>query len=169
MSKQKTPATKNPVGRPSKFDTIDKKQLKVLVQKGFTTKEIAEFFSINPETFFEYLKTRPEFSNTLKDWKQEADEKVEKCLYQRAIGYEYDEVVYEKSAVGGLGLKLSDDEIKEIKHVNTNKVKITVKKVLPDVTAQIFWLKNRKPKEWRDKHDFEVPDIENILKAVRGL
>lgn len=34
--------------------------------------------------------------------------------------------------------------------VVTRKVR---KMVLPDTTAQIFWLKNRKPKAWRDKQD----------------
>ena len=34
----------------------------------------------------------------------------------------------------------------------TKRVK---KQVAPDVTAQIFWLKNRKPAEFRDKHDVE--------------
>ncbi|HLS07388.1 MAG TPA: hypothetical protein VK079_05485, partial [Bacillota bacterium] len=29
------------------------------------------------------------------------------------------------------------------------------KEVQPDTTAQIFWLKNRKPAEWRDKQEIE--------------
>lgn len=29
------------------------------------------------------------------------------------------------------------------------------KEVLPDTTAQIFWLKNRRPDKWRDKRDIE--------------
>ncbi|QAT40847.1 HNH endonuclease [Clostridium sp. JN-9] len=33
--------------------------------------------------------------------------------------------------------------------------KIIKKEVPPDVTAQIFWLKNRKPGQWRDKQDIE--------------
>ena len=31
------------------------------------------------------------------------------------------------------------------------KVVTTTKMVIPDVTAQIFWLKNRRPDRWRDK------------------
>lgn len=33
--------------------------------------------------------------------------------------------------------------------------KEVVKEVVPDTTAQIFWLKNRKPAQWRDKQDIE--------------
>jgi hypothetical protein len=28
-----------------------------------------------------------------------------------------------------------------------------VKHVAPDTTAQIFWLKNRRPEEWRDRQE----------------
>ena len=34
--------------------------------------------------------------------------------------------------------------------------KEVVKEVSPDTTAQIFWLKNRKPDVWRDKRDVGV-------------
>lgn len=36
------------------------------------------------------------------------------------------------------------------------KIKTVVKQVVPDTTAQIFWLKNRKPEQWRDKRDVSV-------------
>ena len=34
--------------------------------------------------------------------------------------------------------------------------KRVVKHQVPDVTAQIFWLKNRKPEQWRDKQQTEI-------------
>ena len=34
--------------------------------------------------------------------------------------------------------------------------KTVTKEVLPDVTAQIFWLKNRKRAEWRDNERMEI-------------
>ncbi|MDD5356326.1 MAG: hypothetical protein PHY56_07320, partial [Candidatus Omnitrophica bacterium] len=43
----------------------------------------------------------------------------------------------------------------QIKHTDTYKTKVTVKEVIPDVTAQIFWLKNRQPDKWRDKQEVE--------------
>ena len=61
------------------------------------------------------------------------DRQVENALLKRALGYEYDEITTEYG--------------KEIKRVT--------KQVVPDVTAQIFWLKNRKPDQWRDKQQIE--------------
>ena len=48
-------------------------------------------------------------------------------------------------------LKLND-ETGEYEMVTTKEV---VKEVTPDTTAQIFWLKNRKPEEWRDRRTVE--------------
>ena len=45
------------------------------------------------------------------------------------------------------------------------------KQVIPDTTAQIFWLKNRKPEEWRDKREVDSKvEIENdgFMDALKG-
>lgn len=133
------------VGRPSKFETINQEQLKKLCVAGFTDIQIADFFNINVDSLNEYKKKYPEFSASLKDWKLDADKVVEKCLYQRAIGYQFDEVTKECVEVNG----------KEVK--GTARVKTVSKHYAPDVTAQIFWLKNRQPAQWRDK-PLEVED-----------
>lgn len=146
---------KNPGGRPSKKDLIPKDQLKKLCLKGFTDKEIADFFGITEQTFNNWKKKDQKFFESLKGWKDEHDEKVERSLLERALGSEYDEITYEKSKVGGLGAKVEDGDISEIKNTDCFKVKVVTKKIIPDVTAQIFWLKNRKPAEWRDKHEHE--------------
>ena len=48
---------------------------------------------------------------------------------------------------------------------------MTKKEVVPDTTAQIFWLKNRKPDKWRDKPDYEdtsaLDKLDSILKEMR--
>lgn len=158
---------KHPGGRPSKFPTIDQEQLKILVLDGYTDERICRFFGITHPTLNKYKREKPEFFTSLKDWKLEADAKVEKSLYQRAIGYQYDEVTYEKSNVGGLGVVMKAGEIKALKHTPTAKAKVVVKEVAPDVTAQIFWLKNRQPKVWRDKidHEHTVPD--ELVEALK--
>ena len=75
--------------------------------------------------------------------KEVADARVESALYKRAIGYEYTETSKE---VGPDGVK----------------IKTTTKQVAPDVTAQIYWLKNRRPDRWKDKQDIS---IEGALKV----
>lgn len=72
-----------------------------------------------------------EISEALKRGKEVIDRQVENALLKRALGYKYYEVTIE----GG---------------VETKRV---TKEVVPDTTAQIFWLKNRKPDVWRDKKD----------------
>ena len=51
-----------------------------------------------------------------------------------------------------------------------------VKEVEPDTTAQIFWLKNRKPDKWRDKQDLQVSGaleteqskLDDLIRQMRG-
>lgn len=50
-----------------------------------------------------------------------------------------------------MGMGVSNSDMGELK-----TTKIVTKEVVPDTTAQIFWLKNRKPKEWRDKQNIEL-------------
>lgn len=124
------------MARPSKYETEIKDKL-ILVEawarNGLTNEQIAHNLGINVATLYEYQKQYPEFYNTLKKGKEVVDFEVENALLKRAMGYEYDEIVYENG--------------KEVRRVR--------KQVLPDTTAQIFWLKNRKPVEWRDKHEID--------------
>jgi hypothetical protein len=112
---------------------------------------------VSLDTIQVWINQYPEFSEALKEGKAPADAKVEKSLYQRAIGYKYTE----KKVI-----QLPDGTIRK---------EVTEKEVAPDVTAQIFWLKNRLPDEWRDKSNLEhsgpggtpIPisqvDVEKIL------
>lgn len=133
MAKAKS---KNKGGRPSKFDTLDLRKVKTLAERGWTDAEMAAFFDVHVDTWHEWKKAHPEFSDSLKNWKAEADAKVERSLYERAIGYEHPE-----------------DKI--FNHEGVPLVVPTVKHYPPDTTAAIFWLKNRQPGEWRDKVDHE--------------
>ncbi|WP_148458993.1 transposase [Anaerostipes faecis] len=100
---------------------------------GLIDEQIAQNIGINPATLYEWKKRYPEISKALKKGKEVVDRQVENALLKRALGYEYDEITTEYG--------------KETKRVT--------KQVVPDTTAQIFWLKNRKPDQWRDKRDIE--------------
>lgn len=103
-----------------------------LARHGLTLDEIADFWNIHRATLYRWLRKYPEFSDALKKAKAEADRKVEESLYKRALGYKYEEKHYEKF---GKEMVLK---------------KTIEKQIAPDVTAQIFWLKNRRPENWRD-------------------
>ena len=105
---------------------------------GLTEEQIAENMGICRDTLYEWKKQFSDISDTLKKGKEIIDRQVENALLKRALGYEYEEIS-EKYELGIL-----------------TERKVTKKQVVPDTTAQIFWLKNRKPADWRDKPEGET-------------
>lgn len=125
----------------SKYDSHVKDNLVLVTswaRNGLTDLQIAHNLGISEDTFYNYKNKYTEFSEALKKGKEVIDFEVENALLKRALGYKYDEITKE----------LVDGNMVETKRVT--------KEVQPDTTAQIFWLKNRKPKEWRDKKDVEM-------------
>jgi len=111
-------------------------KLEAWARDGLIDEQIAENAGITPSTLYEWKKKYPDISEALKKGKEVVDIQVENALLKRALGYSYKEVKKEETADG-------------------DKVTVTVKEVVPDTTAQIFWLKNRRPDRWRDKQDIE--------------
>lgn len=124
------------MGRPTKFKPEFVEQARKLAALGATDREAAEFFNVDEATLYRWKHTEPEFCEALKVGKETADARVEQSLYRRAVGYAQDDLHF--SAYEGVVTA-------------TPYTKITP----PDTTAAIFWLKNRKPQEWRDKRELE--------------
>jgi hypothetical protein len=121
-----------------------------MARKGLIDKQIAKNLGISHETLYQYQKKFPEFSDALKRGKAPVDVEVENALLKRAKGFEYEEVHTEyrlKSGETEPGAKAEPTLVKRIKKV-----------VVPDVTACIFWLKNRRKDEWRDMRDLGIFD-----------
>lgn len=112
-------------------------QLEAWARNGLTDEQIAANIGIQPSTLYEWKNKYPEVSESLKKGKEVIDIQVENALLKRALGYRYTEVT------------------KELVLGEMITTKTVVKEVHPDTTAQIFWLKNRKPTEWRDKQSLE--------------
>ena len=127
------------VGRPSSYRDEFARQGKMLCEMGATDQEIADFFEVDVRTVYRWKHDHEEFCQALKVGKDAADNRVERSLYQRAIGYEQDEVKIFMPA------SASEPVYAPFRA-----------KVAPDVTAAIFWLKNRKKGEWRDVKASEV-------------
>ena len=119
---------------------------------GLTDEQIAKNIGISKQTFYDWKKKYADFSDTLKNGKEVIDIQVENSLLKRALGYEYEEV--SEKFEGGI----------------LTERKITKKQVVPDTTAQIFWLKNRKPSVWRDKAqvdiDAEFSKVDELISAI---
>lgn len=122
---------------------------------GLTDEQIAHNMGINTSTIYDWKKKYPDFSNALKNGKEVVDRLVENALLKRALGYSYTETKIVHSDKDG------------------DKVEKTIKEVVPDTTAQIFWLKNRKPKDWKDKQYVEADEealkkLDEVLGKIGG-
>lgn len=137
-------------GRPSKFGAVDLDQVRMVASKGWTDDEMAAFFKVDRATWYRWKATHEDFCDALKAWKEQADARVERSLYERALGY-------------------SHPEDKIFNDGGDPLIVPTTKHYPPDTTAAIFWLKNRQPESWRDKNEVEhtVLSHEDRLKAVR--
>ena len=106
-------------------------------RNGLTDEQIAHNMGINRTTLYDYKNNYTDIADALKKGKEVIDLEVENALLKRAMGYEYEETTREGR---GDGMVIT---------------KTVTKQVVPDTTAQIFWLKNRKPSDWRDKQEVE--------------
>jgi hypothetical protein len=149
-----------PIGRKGKFEewlTDDGlTRLTGWARDGLTDEQIAQNIGINRCTLYDWMKRFSNISNAIKKGKEPVDTQVENALLRRALGYDYEETITEVEDLGGGKTK---------KHVRR-----VTKHMPPDTTAQIFWLKNRKAKQWRDKIDTAVSvDTEDLSPLVELL
>jgi hypothetical protein len=125
------------MARPSKFKDEFILQARKLCKLGATDIEVADFFRVDVRTLYRWKGEQPKFCQALKAGKSEADDRVERSLFARATGYEHDET--------------------DIRVVGMKIVKTRMRKLYaPDTTAAIFWLKNRRPDEWREAKSVEL-------------
>ena len=127
----------------------------VYARNGLTDQEIAKKLDISLSSFAKYKKKYPDIiGKALKENKEVVDFQVENALLKRAMGYTYEEVKEEYE----MGILV--------------KRTVTTKVVVPDVTAQIFWLKNRNATEWRDRREVDntlaLNKLDDVLKSIEG-
>lgn len=123
-------------GRPTDYKPEHAKQARKLCELGATDVELADFFEVHVSTIYRWQAKHEKFCEALKAGKDAADERVERSLYHKAVGYSFDAV----KIFNASGTPL---EVPYREHIP------------PDTTAAIFWLKNRRRDEWRDKQDHE--------------
>jgi RNA polymerase-interacting CarD/CdnL/TRCF family regulator len=141
------------MARPSKYKPEFAEQARKMCLLGATDPELADFFEVNVDSVHEWKKVHSEFSDAIKSGKDQADAEVASRLFQRAKGYEHDEV--------------------DIRVVAGEIVQTPIRKIYaPDTVAAIFWLKNRQKANWRDRqeidHKVSVDPIQILLQHVEG-
>lgn len=128
----------------------------IACQVGLTDYELAIVFGVSNTTIVRWRHQHPEFAEALQAGKALADDRVERSLYHRAIGYSYEaEEIFVRPGLVKVTTKKDGTKVVERGGPETIRVK-TIKHVPPDVTATIFWLKNRRRDQWRDVHKHEV-------------
>lgn len=106
---------------------------------GATDQDLAEFFGVTVRTVYNWYLKHPEFREAVQLAKEFADERVEMSLYRRAIGY-----------------TVETEKVFMPAGARAPVVVPTAEHIGPDTTACIFWLKNRKRGEWRDRVDTHI-------------
>ncbi len=141
------------------------KTIRRLAELGLDEGEIAYSLGLTARKF-KQLKEKKEIEKALNTGLENIAREVEHALYRRAVGFEYEEVVNsttDNPAVSASPKIQNNASKKEKKSPGSGNgdsktksgFKSTVKTVIPDVTACIFWLRNRLPEKWRDPKDIE--------------
>jgi hypothetical protein len=137
-------------GRPTAYREEFSEQARKLCMLGATDAEMADFFEVNESTINNWKVSRPEFFHSMKEGKSIADATVAESLYKRAIGYSHPDV--------HIANYQGETVITEI-----------TKHYPPDTAAAFIWLKNRRPREWRDKIEIKEDVNLNVFPSKEVL
>jgi hypothetical protein len=108
---------------------------------GATNKDLADVFEVSHNTIGNWLARYPEFRKAAQDGRDVADADVAHALLQKAKGFTHQDV------------KILQIE-GEVEQIEYNRY------FPPDTQAAIFWLRNRRRKQWREliEHEHTVTD-----------
>lgn len=120
---------------------------------GLTDEQIANNIGIAAGTLYEWKKRFPEINEAIKKGKRPVDLEVENALLKRALGYEYEEV---------------KTLIEEVDGKKKKKIEKVVRHVPADVSAGIFWLRNRKGLVWSNRDAIEAKRIEAEIAKLKA-
>lgn len=124
-------------GRPSRYKAEYAELAYKFCLLGADDNRLAEMFEVDVSSINRWKVAHETFRESIKRGKAIADATVAQQLYHRATGYSHPEII----------TATHQGQITDTMEV--------VKHYAPDPTAAIFWLKNRQPKQWRDKQDIE--------------
>lgn len=135
-----------PPGHLSKYKPEYISTGRMLAEAGATNHEIADYLKISISTFTGWMLRYPDFAEAVRTGKFAADDRMEASLYHR-----------------GLGQVVTKKDIRTIKerdkagHVVERVVVTEYEEQLPsDTASMIFWLKNRRSNDWKERHEHRV-------------
>lgn len=124
------------------------------LRDGLSIRQICDNLQVTTKDWYKAIDASDEFAYLSSRTKDVVDREVENALYKRAMGYEYDEVTEEYE----MGFMV--------------KKKVVHKYQAPDIAAQIFWLKNKKSSDWKDKREVDntlaLNKLDEVLGQIKG-
>ena len=149
-----------PIGRKGLYEEWLTKdglmQIEGWAREGLTDEQIARNVGVTERCFTDWKSRFPSIVSALKKGKAPVDIQVENALLKRALGYDIKETVTEL--------------VETVDGKQRKQVREVTKHIPGDTTAQIFWLKNRRPDKWRDKQETNVGiDVEDLSPLVELL
>lgn len=133
-------------GRPTKYKPEYAEQARKLCELGATDYELADFLKVDTVTIHRWRHAHVEFCNAVIAGKDFWDDRVERALYNRAVGYTFESE------------KLFNYQGEIVRAQTTEHVP-------PDVGAAMNWLKNRRPDKWREKQEIEHKGLNVVIAA----
>lgn len=151
MSKSngQTKTTQEKRGRPTAYRKEYARQAEKLCLLGATDQEIADFFEVDARTIYRWKHSHADFCQALIVGKEFLDDRVERSLYMRAVGYEQEEVKIFMPAGAPEPVYAPYRA-----------------KVAADVGAAKLWLTNRRGDIWRDKSEQDVNLKSNMAELL---
>ena len=164
-------------------------KLEAWARDGLTDEQTAQNMGIDAATLYRWKNRHCEICEALKRGKEVVDIQVENALLKRALGYRYNEDKYVSVPMDQAEYfekldeymnkykyehpEATDSELMLVREqfpkTKTVLVERKVKEVEPDTTAQIFWLKNRRPDKWRDRQNVELSGGVKMDNPYAGL
>lgn len=138
-----------PAGRPTEYDPADADKIRELATAGATDIELADYLGVSVRTLYRWRNEHKVFRHACRQGKEEADERVEQSLYHRAVGFERDTVKIFMPAGAESPVFAEYREY-----------------FPPDATAAKHWLNNRKPGDWREKSEVEIPGLSALAERI---
>ena len=125
-------------------------------KSGLTDEQIAKNIGINRTTLYDWKKKETNIADALKKGKEVIDFEVENALLKKALGYT---------------ITIKEEKLDKDGCVHTLEKDIHIP---PDTTAQIFWLKNRKPNNWKDRVETDedkeaVTNASQVIAKIRKV
>lgn len=123
---------------------------------GLTDEQIAKNIGINRTTLYDWKKKKVNIADALKRGKEVIDFEVENALLKKALGYT---------------ITIKEEKLDKDGFVHTLEKDVHIP---PDTTAQIFWLKNRKPNNWKDRVETDedkeaVANASQVIAKIRKV